>query len=93
MDQSSYILYKRNILDYVDFINKQYIFWLKKAIKLPAFANSADVKSKKGAKPNNIEFWHLRIRHLGYKSLITLKNLCSKIDFKAIISSKLCKNC
>lgn len=50
------------------------------------------MKLKKEVNSEDIKLWHLYIEYLGYKSLTTLKNLSSKIDFKAIILSKLYKN-
>ena len=92
-NQPSQILHDGVILGYADSIAGQYVFRLKKTLKSPVFINSADTKPKETARPENIELWHLRMGHLGYKSLIALKNLSSGIDFKATTLSKLCKNC
>lgn len=89
-DQQFQILHDRAILGYADPIDRQYIFRLKETLKPPAIANLADTQPKKGTKPEDIKLWHSRMGHLGYKSLITLKNLSSGIDFKATAPSKLC---
>ena len=92
-DQLSQILHNGDILGYADPIDGQYIFRLKEAFELPAFANSKDVEPKKEAKPEDIELWHLCMGYLGYKSLTTLKNLCSRIDFKVTTPGELCEDC
>lgn len=46
-NQPSQILHNRVISGYVDPINEQYVFWLKKTLKSPAIANLADIQPKK----------------------------------------------
>lgn len=92
-DQPFLILHNGAILRYADLIEGQYVFQPNKIIELPATTNSADTKSKKEAKPRDIKLWHLCMRYLGYKSLITLKNLSIGIHFKEPASSKLCGDC
>ena len=57
-DQLSQILHNGDILSYADLIDRQYVFRLKEAFKLPSFTDSADVEPKKGAKPEDLELWH-----------------------------------
>ena len=90
-DQPSQILHDEAILGYADFIDGQYVFWLKDNPKLPAIANSADTKGE--TKSADIELWHSRIGHLDYRSLKTLKDLSSAMDFKNMAPKKLCGDC
>ena len=92
-DQPSQILHDGAILGYADPIAGQYVFRLKETLKFPVFVNSADIKPKEAARPGDIELWHSRVGHLGYRSLTALKNLSSGMDFKATILSELCGDC
>lgn len=44
INQPSQILHNRAIFGYVDIIDGQYIFWLKKTLKLLTIANSIDIQ-------------------------------------------------
>lgn len=78
-------------------LNKQnerelrYVLQLRDHLESSKIANSTDTKQE--AKPTNIEFWHLRMGYLSYRSLKTLKNLSSKIDIKDIALKKLYEDC
>ena len=93
INQASQILHDRETLGYADLIDRQYVFWLKQILEALIIANSADIQQKREAKPGDIKFWHSHIGYLGYRSLKTLKNLCSRMDFKEITSSELCGDC
>ena len=90
-DQPSQILHDGAILGYADPIDGQYVFRLKDNPEPPAIANTAE--TKRVAKPADIELWHLRIGHLGYRSLKMLKDLSTKIDFKETAPKELCRDC
>ncbi len=93
IDQPSQILHDRAILGYADLIDGQYIFRLNQTLETPTIANSADIQPKREAKPGDIKFWHSRMGDLGYRSLKTLKNLSSRINFKETTPSELCGDC
>lgn len=84
------ILHNGTILGYADPIDGKYVFRLKEYLELPAIANSADTQPKNEAKPGDIELWHLRRGHQGYRSLKALKNLSNGMKFKETTSCKLC---
>ena len=90
-DQPSQILHDGAILGYADPIDGQYVFRLKDNPEPPAIVNSAD--TKRAAKPADIELWHSRMGHLGYRSLKTLKDLSSGMDFKDTAPKELCGDC
>ena len=90
-DHPSRILHDGAILRYADPSDGQYIFWLKDSLKPPTITNTA--KTKRVAKPANIELWHSRMGHLSYRSLKTLKDLSTGIDFKETASKELCGDC
>ena len=92
-DQPSQILHNGDILGYADLIDGQYVFRLRETSESPAIVNLADAQPKKKANPRDIELWHTRMGHLGYRSLITLKNLSSEMDFKETTLGKLCGDC
>lgn len=93
INQLFHILYNKPILEYTNFINGQYVFRLKKTIKFLAIANLTNIQPKNKTKPANIKLWHLHMGHLSYRSLTTLKNLSSGMNFKETTLSKLCGDC
>ena len=90
-DQPSQILHDGAILGYADPIDGQYVFRLKDNPEPPAIANTAE--TKRVAKPADIELWHLRMGHLGYRSLKMLKDLSTGMDFKETAPKELCRDC
>ena len=90
-DQPSEILHDETILGYADSIDGQYVFWLKDDLEPPVIANIA--KTKRVAIPADIELWHFCIGHLGYRSLKTLKNISTGMDFKETVPKELCGDC
>lgn len=92
-DQPSQILHDGVTLGYADSLNGQYVFRLQESSVPTPIANSAKIHVKKDTKPGQIELWHARMGHLGYKSLTTLKDLSTGIDFANGNPSELCGPC
>ena len=90
-NRPSQILHDGTILGYTNLIDGQYIFWLKDKPELSAIANIVEIK--RVAKLVDIEFWYFGMGHLGYRSLKTLKNLSTTMDFKETAPKNLCGNC
>ncbi len=78
-DQPFQILHDGEILGYADPIDGQYVFQLKKTSESPIIVKSTSPLEKKSTKPQDIERWHSRIEHLGYRSLTIFKNLSSGV--------------
>lgn len=58
---------------------------------LPTIANPAQTDTQaKQVKPGQIELWHARMGHLGYKSLTTLKRLSTGMNFTDDIPTEIC---
>ena len=79
------------MLGYADLIKGQYVFRLNDTPKSLAIANSADIK--KETKRADIKLWHSRMGHLDYRSLRTLKDLSSRMDFNETVLKELCGDC
>ncbi len=77
-DQIYLILHYKKILEYANSIDGQYVHQLKKTSKLPIIAHSKSSQSTKNIKPQDLEFYYLRIYYLGYKSLTKLKILSNR---------------
>ena len=81
LDQLFQILYDRATLSYADPLDGQYVFCFQEFSVPTLIANSAKIHVKKNTKLEQIELWHARMSHLDYRSLTTLKDLSTGIDF------------
>lgn len=93
LDQPSQILYNRATLGCADPLDRQYVFCLQKFSVPTLITNSAKIYIKKDIKPGQIELWHTHMGHLGYRSLTTLKDLSTRINFANGNPSELYRSC
>lgn len=91
-DKPYQALYNEVTLDYADF-NGLYVFRLRDFSNSTTVVNSTKVHVQKDAESGQVELWHARMGHVGYRSLATLRDLSTGIDFTNGTPNEECGPC